>query len=206
MTDTNTIAPSPEQARANKIKLLVLILVPFVLMLLAWFIFYTGVGMPSGTSNKGALINPPLQLNELLPDGAEPLVHRDNTDWFFLLPSQSTCDEACMQRLYLTRQIRTALGKHTHKIQRLLLKATGTELSTDLQDLLAAEHTDLRVVDIDWAKLEQAMASHESAVNSQPFMDYYLADFRGFIMMFYAEEHSYKDTMHDVKFLLKYAP
>ncbi len=197
---------SEQEIRSNKIKLLILILVPFVLMLLAWFIFYSGIGMPSGTANKGLLINPPLQINELLPEGTDPVVDQANLQWFFLVPSTATCDQACEQRLYLTRQIRTALGKHTHKIQRLLLKEAGTELEGKFQTLLNKEHSDLLIQDISWAKLEQALARHETASASAPLDGYYLADFRGFIMMYYGEQHTYKDTMKDVKFLLKYAP
>lgn len=206
MTDNAPPTLSEQELRANKIKLLILILVPFVLMLLAWFIFYSGVGMPKGTSNKGTLINPPLQVNELLPDGAEPVASRENLQWFFLIPSRAVCDEACEQRLYLTRQIRTALGKHTHKIQRLLLKEAGTELDTDFQALLKDQHSDLKIQDISWARLEQALAGHETAAATNTTAGYYLADFRGFIMMYYGEQHTYKDTMKDVKFLLKYAP
>lgn len=206
MTDTAPPTMSEQEIRSNKIKLLVLILVPFVLMLLAWFIFYSGIGMPTGTSNRGTLINPPLQINELLPDGAELVAGRENLQWFFLLPSRAVCDQACEQRLYLTRQIRTALGKHTHKIQRLLLKEAGTELDEDFQILLNEEHSDLNVQEISWAKLETALAEHDTAAATATTDGYYLADFRGFIMMYYGGQHSYKDTMTDVKFLLKYAP
>ncbi|MFK7730743.1 MAG: hypothetical protein AB8B48_03895 [Pseudomonadales bacterium] len=206
MTDNTSPTLSEQEIRSNKIKLLILILVPFVLMLVAWFIFYSGVGMPTGTSNKGTLINPPLQVNELLPEGADLVASRENLQWFFLLPSRSVCDEACEQRLYLTRQIRTALGKHTHKIQRLLLKEAGTELDSDFQALLSEEHNDLKVQDISWAKLEQALAAHDTAAATATTGGYYLADFRGFIMMYYGDQHTYKDTMKDVKFLLKYAP
>ncbi|MEM8498392.1 MAG: hypothetical protein AAF542_10250 [Pseudomonadota bacterium] len=206
MTNPQPQPMSEEVIRSNKIKLLILILVPFVLMLLAWFIFYSGIGMPTGTSNRGTLINPPLQVNKVLPEGADLVAGRENLQWFFLLPSRAACDEACEQRLYLTRQIRTALGKHTHKIQRLLLKEAGTELDADYQTLLNEEHSDLKVQEISWAKLENALAGHETAAATATTDGYYLADFRGFIMMYYGEQHSYKDTMKDVKFLLKYAP
>ena len=93
---------SSEQARSNKIKLLILIVVPFALMLIAWGMFYSGVGMPTGTGNKGVLINPPLQLNDLVEDGHEAIVASDNFHWFFVLPSTAQCDEDCKQRLYLT--------------------------------------------------------------------------------------------------------
>ncbi len=197
---------SPEQARSNKIKLLILIVVPFALMLIAWGMFYSGVGMPTGTGNKGVLFDPPLQLNELVATGDEPIVASDNFNWFFVLPSTAQCDEDCKQRLYLTRQIRTALGKHTHKIQRLLLLEKELELSPDFQQLMEKEHSDAKVQRISAARLRTLLASEANAAKTNPEKDFYLADFRGFMMLNYNEQHSYKDTMKDVKFLLKYAP
>lgn len=39
--------------------LLVLVLIPIVVVLAASFVFYTGIGMPKDTRNKGVLIAPP---------------------------------------------------------------------------------------------------------------------------------------------------
>ena len=201
-----TTSPTPEQARSNKIKLLILIFVPFTLMLLAWLMFYSGIGMPTGTGNKGVLINPPLQLNDVREDGTEKIVGPSNFKWFFLLPGTESCDKSCEERLYLTRQIRTALGKYTHKIQRLYLIDSNVELSDDFQTLLEEEHNDLIVQRISASKLQSLLASQGQAAQSQPAKDIYLADFRGFIMMYYNDSHTYKDMMKDIKFLLKYAP
>jgi len=193
------------QDRSNRIKLLILILVPFILMLLAWGIFYSGIGMPTGTSNNGLLINPPLQLNDAVVDGKPDIVTSDNFSWFFLLPGNISCDQSCEERLYLTRQIRTALGKHTHKIQRLYLLDSGLEPDRQLKALLEQEHADLRVENISRRKLDALLAASPAAEQA-PEQGYYLADFRGFMMLYYGEQHSYKDTMKDVKHLLKYAP
>lgn len=194
-----------DQDRKNKTKLLIIILVPFILMLVAWGVFYSGIGMPSGTSNKGLLINPPMQLNDVIIDGAPNIVEQDNFNWFFLLPGGSSCFEACQQRLYLTRQIRTALGKHTHKIQRLYLLDEGIKPDEAFEALIQKEHPDLKLTTISRSKLAGLLAN-TSAAERSPEQGYYLADFRGFIMMYYGEEHIYKDTMKDVKYLLKYAP
>lgn len=195
-----------EQARNNRIKLLVLILIPFTLMALAWVVFYTGIGMPSGTSNKGLLINPPLQLNDLVMQGAPPIATAENTQWFFVIPGEGSCNDACEQRLYLTRQIRTALGKHTEKIQRVYLIDQADKPSGDLQSLLNREHADLKVVAVSKAAFKELLLSHPQAAQTAAEQGYYLADFRGFMMMYYGQQHTYKDTISDVKYLLKYAP
>ncbi len=193
-------------AKRGRFKLLVLILIPFLLMVLAWLMFYTGVGVPQGTRNKGLLINPPIQLNDTLAQTADPIVVGNNTKWFFLLVGGTDCNELCRQRLYLTRQIRTALGKNTHKIQRLYLKDSGAQLAPELLQLIEEEHPDLLIKNIDINKFKGLLSQHSAAGSTDPAVGYYLADFRGFIMMYYGSEHSYKDTMTDVKFLLKYAP
>jgi hypothetical protein len=75
-----------------------------------------------------------------------------------------------------------------------------------LQAHIEKEHGGLVVRNISAGKLAALLATQEAAALSNPDADYYFADPRGFSMLYYTPEHNYKDTLKDVKFLLKHAP
>ena len=129
-------------------QLLGLILIPISVVLLATFVFYTRIGMPEGTRNKGILITPPLQLTSiaLRDDRGAPVLLEEKKDvWTFLLVAQASCDESCKKRFWEVRQTRTALGKYQGHIQRLWLVTEGT-MEPATQQWLQQEHPDIRVV------------------------------------------------------------
>ncbi|MGI9292686.1 MAG: hypothetical protein ACR2PS_01780 [Pseudomonadales bacterium] len=192
------------QARVNRYKLLLLFGIPFIIMAGAYLVYTTGIGIPKSTSNKGILINPPLQIGDMKSLQRQPFPPADNKLWFFLVPGGADCDGACRERLYQTRQIRTALGKHTHRVQRIYLSLAGAEPNEELRQFLDSEHADLQIVNAvpeELAKLITAAAT-PPADTEQVF---YVADPQGFIMLYYDSQHSGKDTLADMKFLLKFS-
>jgi hypothetical protein len=195
-----------KQVKINRLKLAFLLGLPIFIMGAAYFVFFTGVGMPQGTSNKGVLVNPPIQLNELITEGEEALIPDGNALWSFVVFGDEQCDKACRDRLFLTRQIKTSLHKHAPKVQRIYLNTSGNAISADLQAHIEKEHGGLVVRNISAGKLAALLATQEAAALSNPDADYYFADPRGFSMLYYTPEHNYKDTLKDVKFLLKHAP
>lgn len=192
------------QTKLNRYKLLLLFGIPIVIMASAYLVYTTGVGMPSGTSNKGILINPPLQTGDMASLQARPFLQPDNKLWFFLIPGSGDCDAACRERLYQTRQIRIALGKYTHRIQRVYLNMTGAAPSAELLQFLDSEHADLQVVSVAPQQFADLVGT---AARPPPDAEqaFYVADPQGFIMLYYNPEHTGKDTLADMKFLLKYS-
>ncbi len=193
-----------KQARLNRYKLVLLFGLPLIIMVGAYLVYTTGIGMPTGTSNKGMLINPPLQIGDMPSLQPRPFPPADNAQWLFLVPGGADCDASCRERLYQTRQIRTALGKHTHRIQRMYLNFSGAALNAELRQFLSNEHADLEVVNAarqDFAGLIGAAAMPPAEIEQV----FYVADPRGFIMLYYSAEHTGKDTLSDLKFLLKFS-
>lgn len=197
---------SPKQVGINRMKLAFLLGLPIAIMSAAYFVFFTGVGLPDGTSNKGILINPPIQINALAANGQPAIIPEDNVLWSFIVIGDEHCDKACRERLYLTRQIKTSLHKRSPRVQRIYLNASSKPMSEELAAFMAAEHKNVAVHNISPDSLKALLASQTAAAESKPDRDYYFADPRGFSMLYYTPEHSYKDTMGDVKFLLKHAP
>ncbi len=192
------------QTKVNRYKLLLLFGIPLLIMISAYLVYTTGVGIPTGTSNKGVLINPPLQVADIGSLKPQPFPRTDNKLWFFLVPGSGDCDNLCRERLYQTRQIRTALGKHTHRVQRVYLNLAGTAPNAALQQFLDSEHADLQVVSAtaeQFANLIGAAETPPAAVEQA----FYVADPQGFIMLYYTTEHTGKDTLSDMKFLLKFS-
>lgn len=209
MQEQNTPAAStvsPKQVKINRMKLLVLLAIPISMLGLAYFVYFTGIGMPEGTSNKGVLINPPIQLNELAAEGEGSLLPKDNALWSFAVIGDEQCLDSCAERLYLTRQIKTSLHKYSEKMQRLYLNVSGKPLSDQLAALIEKEHPGLIVKSIDKHRLDTLLASQAAAQASDPNADFYFVDRQGFSMLYYTPKHTYKDAIKDVKFLLKHAP
>ncbi len=89
-------------------KMLVIFGTPFLLMVAAWTMYYTGVGVPQRTHNAGVLIQPPL---------LEPALDIDR--WTLVLSDDGRCDADCKRLLYLSRQAHIALGKEAFRVARL---------------------------------------------------------------------------------------
>ena len=168
-----------------------------------------------GTANQGTLVQPPRELPgvTLREDGGE-FHHADlERRWTLLVPNRGdTCDAACEQSLYLTRQIHIAMGKEFNRIRRYYVgdrAAADTALAVDqLSDngpapanfaaYLADEHRGTQVLQL--APADYAPLFPEQLEDATTW---YLVDPAGWIMMSYSGSIPYKDVMADLKFLLK---
>ena len=122
-----------------------------------------------------------------------------------------TCDSVCNELLYLTRQIRIAIGRDYQRTQRLLVVDTpidaiqyvgetaGPETMVAETDALGPqlerEHADLTV----WRRQSEVVVPEGQL---QPNA-WYLVDPSGWVMMRYSTDVNYKDVIGDLKFLLK---
>ncbi len=199
--------PTAAESRNGKLVLLTLMLIPVFVVLAATFVFYTGIGMPKTTHNKGVLVVPPLQLNDLHPTDMDgKVVVFDGTaksgTWTFLTVQSAACNESCKQRFWLNRQTRTALGKYSGHLQRVWL-VTGGAMDKETTQWLKKEHSDVVVLhagDEQWHKL---LKQTNYSPADEKKTNFFLVDPRGFVMMYYTVDNTYKDVMKDIKFLLK---
>lgn len=203
---SSTATDGGDGARRNRIKLLFIMLTPLVVVGLATLVYYTGIGIPESTRNKGMLVQPPRQIDEIALSDADgkPWRYADSTpDWTLLSAGPGDCGEACRARLYLSRQIRVAIGRDADRVQRYYLSLDAV-LEPGFAAYLAAEHKDLRVLHAtpaDWKKLAGRPGDPDASAG-EPL---YIVDPRGFVMMVYLSAHGGKDTISDLQFLLKYS-
>lgn len=187
-----------------RLKLLLMFGMPALAVILASVVFFTGIGLPRGTINKGELLQPPRQIDELALRDARGESWRyaaSERGWGILVTGGSACDAPCRERVTLTRQVRAALGKDIKRVHRYYL-ATDETAEPDFATWLGAEHPDLRWLATDAAGLRTLLAG---SADPDPLASgaIYLVDPRGFMMMYYLPSHPGRATLDDLRFLLR---
>ena len=180
----------------------------FAPLALAFYLYYGKDWHPGGRVNAGELIVPPRPL----PERALPLATSATSaagdaqtnprflkdKWTFLYVQKGRCDDECGKHLYDTRQVRLALDREMHRVQRVFI---GDGDCCDFQELKQA-HPDLIVIRESRADAEllALLPMRAGAVNSHRV---YLIDPLGNAMMFYAPDTKPKGMLEDMKRLLR---
>lgn len=203
-----------------KLKLTFLLLITLLPIALATWYFRVSLESDGvGTTNKGVLVSPLLELTQLrlqtrqgepayrsfdeLVAGVDPADY-DPRPWQLLFFSTADCDEACIERLYFLRQIHIRLGKESERVQRVLVLAdpAGRDLPEAVQGTLAEQQPDLRVVRGDAEHLQGILAP--TAPGREPLRDHYIyvADPVGNIMLYWTPDNTLEEIYSDIDKLL----
>ncbi len=123
--------------------LTILLLIFAIPLLLAWFTATENDQLGQGTTNHGQLLQPPLDLSKLdlrsiQSQPIEPKVWKGR--WLLLAVSPGACDAACTKNIYYLRQIRTATGKYSERVQRAVLTFSDQAPDPKLQLLLNTDY------------------------------------------------------------------
>lgn len=158
-----------------------------------------------GTHNKGALIDPVREFESIavIDLKGEPFIYTQQPGrWTLVIPGSASCGDDCRQTLWLTRQLHTALGRRATYLRRMYL-SDGLPLDSEFATFLAEEHPEIQVLGTTTADIDSLLGSLPSG--RSPLTDnlYYLVDKGGFVMMVYGPEHSGKEVISDLKFLMK---
>ena len=187
-----------------------------------------------GTANSGEILSNPVNIRGrsfTASDGSETSLDALEPKWtFMVVNSGETCDATCSELLYLTRQIRIAIGRDFHRIQRVMMvdlpadtiriqTSTGaegaqeriergavTEAIDNASTIAAAGETPLLdAIESEHPDVRVWQAGSEPVVPERHAADsaWYLVDPSGWVMMRYSSEVNYKDVIGDLKFLLK---
>ncbi len=187
-----------------------------------------------GTANSGEILSNPANIRSrsfTASDGSETSLDALEPKWtFMVVNSGEICDATCSELLYLTRQIRIAIGRDFHRIQRVIMvdlpadtiriqTSTGaegaqeriergavTEAIDNASTIAAAGETPLLdAIESEHPDVSVWQAGSEPVVPERHAADsaWYLVDPSGWVMMRYSSEVNYKDVIGDLKFLLK---
>ncbi|MDB5973235.1 MAG: hypothetical protein JWQ90_5685 [Hydrocarboniphaga sp.] len=196
----NAASPLNRPRGPGRVQFLLLAVLFFTPFIGAWLLyFYYPQHRPTGTTNYGELVSPVRELpawSWLKPDGSSVTTEELRNKWTLLQLASGGCDDACAQRVLLSRQLRTALAANRDLVQRVLLTDDAAALA-GLQQRLGAEHPDLmlRAASID----TRFFGPREAGA-------LYLIDPFGNYMMVYPDrgtQEDFKGMQKDFKRLLK---
>ncbi|MCI0748952.1 MAG: hypothetical protein L0Y32_00210 [Nevskiales bacterium] len=127
--------------RTKLILLAVLFAAPLAAAGLLFFVYPDW--QPQEHSNYGTLISPARPFPELkLVDVQQTPFTELKGKWTLVHLGAEVCEDACVARVRLTRQVRLALGQNRRRVQRLYLARDPAVLAVAHRQL-AAEHPDL---------------------------------------------------------------
>lgn len=193
------------QQRRGRLIFIVLGLLFIAPLAAAWF-WLANVDKlrPEVTVNNGNLIVPAVALDVSglpLAEGggsldADYFQHR----WTLVYIHSGTCDTACEQLLYVTRQVEAALGRDMNRVQRLYL------MLDEPRDMmfLRQQHPRLTLARADNPAGRSFIGQFETAAGPVGGR-LYLVDPLGNLMMWYPAEVSARDLDEDLERLLKYS-
>ncbi|MEZ5568397.1 MAG: hypothetical protein R3E54_08690 [Halioglobus sp.] len=210
------------QASNNRMMLLLIAGIPLTIVLAATWLWYFVVQGDLdlvgalGTANSGELVQPPRQIDDetLLNQAGVPYPYAEHEQlrWTMLVVGGALCDSFCERNLYLTRQIHLGMGKDFNRLRRLYVSeltvedtafslaslSDGQDAPDSLSALLAGEHRGMEALRLESGASERLFPEWLADPST-----WYLVDPRGWIMMSYDADVSYKDVTSDLKFLLK---
>ena len=173
----------------------------FLPILLSWYlVFFTDYkhDVKSGTQH-GILLDPPRQIeNVTLRD---PLSGNDAPlygKWTMFMIAEGDCYQSCKENLYRMRQIRFAMGKEMHRVQRATYFAD--ENISKEADKHFADYTGQLLLS---NNINEKFLS-EFVVDSMTYENaIYLIDPAGYLMMVYPESTEPSGIIKDLKKLLR---
>jgi len=117
--------PVDPAVRAKNRKTFLILLAFFITPTMMGYLAYYGKWIDgSSTVNKGRLLSPPIAIENLnlrMADGslfAQPTLRGR---WWLFYQVPSSCEQACLNSILQTRQVRLALGKNTDRVKRVLI-------------------------------------------------------------------------------------
>ena len=192
----------------GRIQALLIIAIVVLPIVAAYIMFYTRMGIPQHTTNKGDLLNPPvavatLNLHTL---AGEPWdVNAQEKKWRLLIPGGRDCGMTCVDNLFLTRQVHIRLAEKSARLERIYL-LQDNDLSAATAEYLQRDHPHVPVLKIAPDAFAELQKSLPHLATSSLSKHYFLMDQEGFVMMAYSPENSGKDLLTDIKRMLKYSP
>jgi len=194
MTDTDT----PTTPRSRR-PLLIMLLVATLPVIGAYFVYFTGLGMPDQTVNAGRFISPALSVEKLVGDQLWSEFQSDKK-WHMIVPVSENCSQSCEANLYTSRQVHIRLAQKSERLERYAMPLT--ELSEEAREALKKDHPRLVILPTGQVEIRSWVSNLPSGLSD----DYYLlVDQEGKAMMSYDSSIHGNDVLKDLKRALKYS-
>jgi hypothetical protein len=181
------------QRPRGRLQLAVIALVFLGPLVLATWMYTSGRFTPDGRSNYGELLEPIVNLGDVLPES--PAVPLADGQWLMLYASEQACTDDCRQALYKLRQTRLMVGREMDRINRVFLHG---ETAPDTL-FVEQEHPGLITIrDSDLAVLLEGKRPKHTMPGG-----IYLIDPLANLVMYFPPDLGPRELVDDVKHLLK---
>lgn len=179
---------------AGRVQLLLISLIFFGPLILAAWLYFSGIGFqPEGRTNHGQLLEPLVNIRDALPASA---IHVENDGhWLLLYSNTGACDTACEFALVTLRQSRLMLGREMDRLRRVFLHGDSAPDTV----FLANEHSGLTSLeDSGLSELLENKRPPELAAGG-----YFLIDPLGNLVMYFRPDIDPGDMVDDIDHLLE---
>lgn len=188
MTQTTQI---PGRSKGfNKLQMLVILLTPLLVMASSTLLYFSGWLTPDERVNKGILLTPVLQLDDL---GLDLETVNPGRLWL-MVQTSANCSTDCEQQVYLQRQTHVALGKNEPRMKRLLL-SNSRGLAPLTEQYPGLEVYPLTTVSDTFREQVPGQFSQQNFV--------FIVDPLGNIPLYFTPANTFNDQLDDLKKLLK---
>lgn len=177
---------------SGKLILALIALAFFGPMAIAVYMYYSGQDVELG-ANNGALLEPIVNLIDTLP-GSEIAEAAPGT-WRLVYANEGSCDDACRDALYTTRQSRKMLGREMDRVERIFLHGDSAPDTLFIEQ----EHAGL----ITFKDGDLARVLENKRPDALPAGGFYLVDPLGNLVLYFEPGMNPKDMVGDIKRLLK---
>lgn len=183
--------------RRSRWQAAIVFVLPFLLFGLAWFMYFSGQWVPEGRTNKGTLLLPPSQFDDLVSLENNPSFSPDllSGRWAIIVFGDAACaNPSCQNSLYITRQVHLGLAKEANRVTRLLISKNKS---------LVSEAVKRKHPDVFWLQAKPETVEKALSVSTWPEGQYFIMDPLGNIMMNYQPEQQGNDLLRDMQKLLR---
>jgi hypothetical protein len=183
-------APDPRRGRLQLAGIAIVFLGPLIV---AFYMYRTGLMTPAGMSNNGVLFDPVVSLSEKLPGSALHAVSEGH--WVMLYANSGACDDECRDALYRLRQTRLMVGREMDRIVRVFLHGD----SPPDRVFLEGEYPGLKTIN---DKGLGNLLEENRPENAMPG-GIYLFDPLANLVMYFPPDLEPRDLVDDVRHLLR---
>lgn len=187
-------------------QLIAIFTVTVVPVVAAYVAFYTGIGVPESTVNKGTLLEPTVDVAALIQggEGDIPSFTTSTGPWRLVIPITATCDADCEQNLYITRQVHIRLADKATRVERLAVNLAA-DVGRDYLASIAREQPHLQELALDHNRWSAVFDGNNTPTLDQGHF-YLLVDPLGRAMMFYTAKNEGNDLLDDIKRVIRFSP
>jgi len=180
----------------GRLQLTLMALVFFGPLILAAWLYFSGSGLrPEGRTNHGELLQPIVNIADLLPDSA--VIEQNEGYWLLIYSNDGRCEDACELALVTLRQSRLMLGQEMERVRRVFLHGDTVPDTV----LLAEQHAGLvTLTDSGFSELLQNKKPAELSAGG-----YFLVDPLGNLVMYFRPDIDPSDMVEDIERLLKHS-